>query len=119
MWRSILSQPIIPWDQRLCFVPDGDLFIAIRSGKASVITDQIERFTENGLQLASGVEVEAEVVVMATGLQVQLLGGAKITVDRKRHKYPGCDGLQGHAGERFAQFCTCFWLHQCVLDPEG
>ena len=70
-----------PWDQRLCFVPDGDLFIAIRSGKASVITDQIERFTENGLQLASGAEVEAEVVVMATGLQVQLLGGAKITVD--------------------------------------
>lgn len=70
-----------PWDQRLCLVPDGDLFRAIRRGKASVVTDQIETFTEKGLRLTSGEELEADVVVTATGLNLQLLSGLKVSVD--------------------------------------
>ena len=64
-----------PWDQRLCLVPDADLFRAIRRGKASVVTDQIETFTETGIKLKSGAELEADIVVTATGLELQLLGG--------------------------------------------
>ncbi len=70
-----------PWDQRLCLVPDGDLFKALRAGDASIVTDQIETFTETGLKLASGAELEADVIVTATGLNLQLLGGMAIAVD--------------------------------------
>lgn len=70
-----------PWDQRLCVVPDGDLFDAIKSGRAEVVTDHIETFTETGLKLKSGKELEADIVVTATGLKLKLLGGAKISVD--------------------------------------
>ncbi|MGQ3301936.1 flavin-containing monooxygenase [Reyranella sp.] len=72
-----------PWDQRLCLVPDADLFRAIRKKKASVVTDTIETFTEKGIKLKSGAELEADVVVTATGLVVQPLGGAKLVVDGK------------------------------------
>jgi monooxygenase len=70
-----------PWDQRLCLVPDADLFASIRSGKASVVTDRIETFTEKGIRLASGEELEADLIVTATGLQLELLGGMEVTVD--------------------------------------
>ena len=70
-----------PWEQRLCVVPDGDLFKALRNGQASVETDQIEKFTANGVQLKSGKHLEADIVVSATGLQVQILGGVKGSVD--------------------------------------
>jgi len=70
-----------PWDQRVCVVPDGDLFKAIRTGHASVVTDRIARFTPCGLLLESGRELPADVVVLATGLKVKLLGGVAITVD--------------------------------------
>jgi monooxygenase len=70
-----------PWDQRLCFVPDADLFRALRSGKASMVTDQVEAFTAGGLRLASGEELPADVVVTATGLQLQMFGGAALAVD--------------------------------------
>jgi len=70
-----------PWDQRLCVVPDGDLFAAISSGRASVVTDRIVRYTERGLLLESGAELEADVVVTATGLELQLLGGTVLEVD--------------------------------------
>jgi len=70
-----------PWDQRVCLVPDGDLFRALRSGKASVATDTIETFTETGITLASGAELEADVVVSATGLNLLALGGMEIVVD--------------------------------------
>jgi monooxygenase len=70
-----------PWDQRLCLVPDGDLFEAISSGRASVVTDQIDTFTEGGLRLASGVELEADLIVTATGLNLLTLGGMQIAVD--------------------------------------
>lgn len=72
-----------PWDQRLCVVPDGDLFKILRSGKASVETDQIEKFTETGVLLKSGKHLEADIVVSATGLEIQILGGLKATVDGK------------------------------------
>jgi cation diffusion facilitator CzcD-associated flavoprotein CzcO len=70
-----------PWDQRVCVVPDGDLFRAIRTGRASVATDRIQRFTPEGLLLESGRILPADIVVLATGLKVKLLGGIAITVD--------------------------------------
>lgn len=72
-----------PWDQRLCFVPDGDLFKAIRSGKASIVTDHIERFTETGLLLKSGRALPADIVVSATGLNLRLMGGMSMIIDGK------------------------------------
>jgi cation diffusion facilitator CzcD-associated flavoprotein CzcO len=73
-----------PWDQRVCLVPDGDLFEAIRSGKAEVVTDHIETFTERGLRLRSGTELEADIVVTATGLKLRFLGGIEVVVDGER-----------------------------------
>jgi len=70
-----------PWDQRLCLVPDSDLFEAMKSGRADVVTDHIETFTETGLELRSGKTLEADIVVTATGLKVMLLGDVKLTVD--------------------------------------
>jgi cation diffusion facilitator CzcD-associated flavoprotein CzcO len=70
-----------PWDQRLCIVPDGDLFRAVRSGKAEIVTDHIETFTETGIALESGRHLDADIVITATGLNVQLLGGASLEVD--------------------------------------
>src|SRR5581483_7072751 len=70
-----------PWDQRFCAVPNGDLFRAIREGTASVVTDHIDTFTENGLLLKSGAELEADIVVTATGLELLFLGGIALSVD--------------------------------------
>jgi len=70
-----------PWDQRLCIVPDGDLFKAISSGDVSVVTGAIETFTERGVRLASGTELEADVIVTATGLNMLLMGGITFSVD--------------------------------------
>ena len=70
-----------PWDQRICLVPDGDLFKAIGSGRASIVTDRIETFTETGIRLASGQTLEADLIVTATGLNMLLLGGLEIAVD--------------------------------------
>ena len=73
-----------PWDQRLCLVPDADLFKAIRSGRASVVTDTIEAFTQSGIRLASGSALEADLIVTATGLQLEILGGLEVSVDGNR-----------------------------------
>jgi monooxygenase len=73
-----------PWDQRVCLVPDSDLFASIRSGKAEVVTDHIETFTETGLRLRSGAELEADLVVTATGLKLQFISGMELTVDGRR-----------------------------------
>ena len=70
-----------PWDQRLCLVPDADLFKAIKSGKADVVTDHIESFTETGLLLKSGNRLDADVIVMATGLKLLMVGGVQLVVD--------------------------------------
>jgi cation diffusion facilitator CzcD-associated flavoprotein CzcO len=70
-----------PWDQRLCAVPDGDLFRTIRDGRADVVTDTIETFTRTGIRLTSGRELEADIVVTATGLKLLAFGGVEFTVD--------------------------------------
>jgi cation diffusion facilitator CzcD-associated flavoprotein CzcO len=77
-----------PWDQRLCVVPDGDLFRAIRSGKASVVTDRIAGFTAGGLRLESGADLDADIVITATGLRLLALGGMTLTVDGRDVKLP-------------------------------
>ena len=84
-----------PWDQRVCLVPDGDLFKALRSGKASVATDTIETFTENGIKLTSGAELEADVVVTATGLNLLALGGMEIAVDGREIALNDTIGYKG------------------------
>jgi cation diffusion facilitator CzcD-associated flavoprotein CzcO len=75
------SPPYPPWDQRVCLVPDGDLFTAIRAGRVSVVTDRIEGLTETGVRLGSGEDLAADIVVTATGLAVRLMGGMRIFVD--------------------------------------
>ena len=78
---SHFSPTYDPWDQRLCVVPDGDLFRAVREGRASVVTDRIATLTERGVTLTSGEELSADVLVTATGLSLLMLGGATLTVD--------------------------------------
>ena len=84
-----------PWDERLCVVPNGDLFRVLRRGQASIVTDHIDTFTETGIRLRSGEELAADIVVSATGLQIQIGGGAAIEVDgvpldtRERMLYKG------------------------------
>ncbi|MDO9497058.1 MAG: NAD(P)/FAD-dependent oxidoreductase, partial [Nocardioides sp.] len=73
-----------PWDQRLCFVPDGDLFKALRRGTASVVTDTVETFTETGIRLTSGEELEADLIVTATGLRLLPFGGITLSVDGEK-----------------------------------
>jgi cation diffusion facilitator CzcD-associated flavoprotein CzcO len=70
-----------PWDQRMCVVPDGDLFDALKAGKASIVTDHIDSFTKNGILLKSGRELPADIIVTATGLNLLAFGGIDLTVD--------------------------------------
>ena len=84
-----------PWDQRLCLVPDGDLFTAIRGGRAAVATDRIETFTERGIRLASGAELEADVIVTATGLNLLIFGGIELTVDERPVVFSETVGYKG------------------------
>ena len=70
-----------PWDQRLCLAPDGDFFESLKSGDASVITDEVETFTGSGLRLKSGAEIEADIVVTATGLKLEAMNGIALSVD--------------------------------------
>jgi monooxygenase len=84
-----------PWDQRLCLVPDGDLFRAIRERRASVVTDHIEKFTERGLLLGSGAELEADIVVTATGLQLLAFGGIELAVDGRTVRLPETMAYKG------------------------
>ena len=84
-----------PWDQRMCMVPDGDLFRAVRSGQADIVTDTIETFTEGGIRLASGQELEADVVVTATGLNLQMFGGAEVVVDGEPVHLPDTMAYKG------------------------
>ncbi|MDF2446815.1 MAG: FAD-containing monooxygenase EthA [Moraxellaceae bacterium] len=70
-----------PWDERLCAVPNGDMFKAIRKGKAAVVTDHIDHFTETGIQLKSGQHLDADIIITATGLDLQMMGGMDVRVD--------------------------------------
>ncbi|MDQ1696646.1 MAG: monooxygenase, partial [Frankiaceae bacterium] len=93
--RTHFSPRYNPWDQRLCLVPDGDLFRVLSSGRASIVTDQIETFTENGVRLASGAQLDADVIVTATGLQMLALGGLSIAVDGTDVKLSETVGYKG------------------------
>jgi cation diffusion facilitator CzcD-associated flavoprotein CzcO len=77
-----------PWDQRLCLVPEGDLFKALQAGTASVVTDHIDTFTERGIKLRSGKELEADLIITATGLKLKVLGGLALEVDGKPVEIP-------------------------------
>lgn len=82
------NPPYDPWDQRLCVVPDGDLFKAIKGGHATVVTDRIVELTERGLRLESGRELEADVIVTATGFTLQIVGGIALSVDGETVSFP-------------------------------
>jgi len=97
-----------PWDQRLCFVPDGDLFKAIRDEKASVVTDRIVTFTERGLKLASGRELEADIIVTATGLNMHVLGGTSVIVDDVKVELPQTVAYKGFMFCGVPNFATTF-----------
>ena len=84
-----------PWDQRLCLVPDSDLFHAIKSGKASVVTDHIDTFTEKGILLKSGEELEADIIITATGLDLVVLGGMRFIVDGRPVNFPDTVSYKG------------------------
>jgi cation diffusion facilitator CzcD-associated flavoprotein CzcO len=84
-----------PWDQRMCLVPNGDLFDAIREERASVVTDQIERFTRDGITLMSGDELEADLIVTATGLNLLALGGLRLEVDGREVRLPETMSYKG------------------------
>ena len=84
-----------PWDQRLCLVPDGDLFRSIRGGNVDVVTDRIDRFTPTGIRLASGRELEADIIVTATGLNLLAFGGIDLVVDGEQVNLPDTMAYKG------------------------
>jgi cation diffusion facilitator CzcD-associated flavoprotein CzcO len=84
-----------PWDQRLCLVPDGDLFQAVSGGRAEIVTDEVEALTAGGIKLRSGRELEADVIVAATGLNLLLLGGLEIEVDGAKVDMAGTVAYKG------------------------
>ena len=113
-----------PWDQRLCLVPDADLFRAIRSGKASIVTDRIGTFTRTGLKLQSGKELSADIIITATGLVLELLGGLEFSVDgreidfSKTLNYRGCmySGVPNLASA--FGYTNASWTLKCDLTCE-
>ncbi|MDX6715553.1 MAG: monooxygenase [Baekduia sp.] len=113
-----------PWDQRVCLVPDGDLFRAIRQGDASVATDTIDTFTETGLRLGSGAELEADIVVTATGLNMLALGGMQLAVDGRDVVLPETLGYKGMMLSDVPNFAIALgytnasWTLKCDLTCE-
>jgi monooxygenase len=97
-----------PWDQRLCLVPDGDLFNAIKSGKASVVTDVIDTFTETGIKLKSGQELQADIIVTATGLSLELLGGMQVSVDSRQVDFAKAFNYKGMMFSDVPNFASAF-----------
>ncbi|HEY2446394.1 MAG TPA: NAD(P)/FAD-dependent oxidoreductase [Rhizomicrobium sp.] len=113
-----------PWDQRLCLVPDADLFHAMKSGRASIVTDHIERFTEKGLKLESGSEIEADIIVTATGLVMELLGGMEVSVDGERIDFSKTLNYRGAMYSGVPNLASAFgytnasWTLKCDLTCE-
>ena len=97
-----------PWDQRLCLDPDGDLFAAIRAGRASVVTDTIDRFTEGGVRLASGATLDADIVVVATGLQLNLLGDIALVIDGEQRRASDAMVYKGMMLSDVPNLALCF-----------
>ncbi len=97
-----------PWEQRLCLVPDGDMFRAIRSGAASVVTDHIVHFNPAGIALKSGAQLDADLVVTATGLNLQSFGGLQLTVDARRIAPGKTMAYKGFMFSDLPNFASCF-----------
>jgi monooxygenase len=97
-----------PWDQRLCIAPDGDLFAALRDGKASVVTGQIDRFTREGLRMTDGSEVAADIIVTATGLKVQIAGGAQLLLEDEPIRLADRIGYKGVMFSDVPNFASIF-----------
>ena len=113
-----------PWDQRLCLVPDGDLFAAIHENRVTVVTDRIDRFIPSGIRLASGLELEAEVIVTATGLNLLALGGLELTVDDRQVDIAQTVGYKGMMISGVPNLAVAFgytnasWTLKCDLTCE-
>jgi monooxygenase len=110
-----------PWDQRLCLVPDADLFTAIKSGRVSVVTDTIETFTETGIRLRSDEELAADIIVTATGLSMKLMSGARLVVDGKPVDVSKTMSYKGMMYSDIPNFATAMgytnasWTLKCEL----
>jgi monooxygenase len=115
------TPPYDPWDQRLCVVPDGDLFKAIRAGAVDVVTDHIDTFTERGLRLRSGAELEADVIITATGLELLFIGGIEVSVDGEALDIPATLTYKGMMLDGLPNFAIAFgytnasWTLKCDL----
>ena len=113
-----------PWDQRVCLVPNGDLFEAIRNQSATVVTDRIEAFTEKGIKLESGEELQADLIVTATGLDLQLLSDLEITVDGRQVEASNCMTYKGMMYSGIPNMASSFgytnasWTLKCDLTCE-
>ena len=113
-----------PWDQRLCLVPDGDLFKSIREKRASVVTAEIDRFTESGVRLKDGSELEADIVVTATGLVLQILGGMEVVVDGRGIDFAKTMNYKGMMYSDVPNLASAFgytnasWTLKCDLTCE-
>ena len=113
-----------PWDQRLCLTPDGDFFKVVKSGQASIVTDEIDTFTETGLRLTSGEQLEADIIVTATGLKLKLVGGVELSVDglpvemSERLSYKGAmySGVPNFATA--VGYTNASWTLKCELISE-
>jgi monooxygenase len=113
-----------PWDQRLCLVPDGDLFKAIRQGHASVVTSEIDTFTTDGIRLKDGRELDADIIVTATGLNLQVLGGIAVDVDGRAVDFARTLNYKGMMYSDVPNLASAFgytnasWTLKCDLTCE-
>ena len=113
-----------PWDQRLCLVPDGDLFKAIREQRASVVTNEIDTFTQNGIRLKDGSELAADIIVTATGLVLQVLGGLEVSVDGRAIDFAKTLNYKGMMYSDVPNMASAFgytnasWTLKCDLTCE-
>lgn len=114
-----------PWDQRMCLVPDGDLFRAVKDGRASVVTDHIETFTETGLQLKSGEQLAADIIVTATGLVLKLISGLQLIVDGRQVELAQTTAYKGMMYSDVPNLAAAFgytnasWTLKCDLTAEN
>jgi len=119
-----LTPRYYPWDQRLCLIPDADLFLSMRSGKSSIVTDEIASFTESGLQLKSGEHLDADIIVTATGLNLKLLGGIQLCIDGAPSNPAKSMSYKGLMYSDIPNFASAFgytnasWTLKCDLTAE-
>jgi len=113
-----------PWDQRLCLVPDGDLFRSIKENRASVVTKEIDTFTRNGIRLKDGSELPADIIITATGLALQVLGGVEVSVDGRLVDFPNKLTYKGMMYSDVPNLASSFgytnasWTLKCDLTCE-